>query len=326
MLFDLTKNIELEPDWQKRYLIARWILGLVFLGGVIYLGLAILFPSQSFIYPISGPTGTQNALENVAQSGAAQTFDAFSPENFSTAQIRISLSKNLPSGQNPEITIRKTYKAFSYPTATEPVSTPAANPENGGFSNGTLLSFGDSIFAVVDGKAMPFDNPITFLSLGYQWKDVIPATEAEIGLYQRDKLFSIDRPHPNGTVFLTLDSHKYFLVQNGQKMEITDAGILKTYLHSSPIAVDEKSLNFKLSCGLQKDIWPLHSYSCSIPISDLAQFLGNNYQFSIQNIGSNNIQHISLSFSRNPDWSNARNTLSDIKHKFLLNYGYEAPK
>lgn len=322
MRFDLTKNIKLEPVWQTRYIIARWILLVVFLMWIIYLGLKIIFPSQEFFYPTNGPAGKQNALENMARSGIVQNFDAFSPENFSTAKIQVVMAKNLTPGQTPDVTIRKTFKAFSYPIATNSTDLPSVNPENGIFANGTLLSFDNSIFAIIDGKAMPFDNPITFLSLGYQWNDVIPATESEIGLYQRDKLFTIDRPHPNGTVFLTRDSHKYFLIQNGQKLEITNQEISK----SNPIIADEKSLDFKLSCKLKKNIWPLNSYECTIPISDLTQFLGNDYQFTIEDIDVKNIKQISLVFSRDMEWLNARNTLADIKHKFLMNYGYEAPK
>ena len=69
-----------------------------------------------------------------------------------------------------------------------------------GFADGSLISYGVSVFIVSSGKILPVNNTITFSSMGYDWNDVIPASGDEISLYEKDKLFTISSPHPNGTV------------------------------------------------------------------------------------------------------------------------------
>jgi len=324
-MFNLTKNVIIEKKWQARYRVLRVVLYFLFLVGGIYFAYRILLPSQKFILSFGTPNDKNNTLHYDGTENKQALFSAYSDENFSNIHLQVISDKNSPSLQGGEISIRKTYKAFAYPLAAQPASLPAVSLENSSLANGTLLSFNNSVFAVVDGKVMPFDNPFTFLSLGYSWDDVAPATEDEIGLYQRDKLFTIDRPHPNGTIFHARDTGKYYLVNNGQKQEILKDDILKANLKNHPIAVDEKSLDFDLNCELKKNLWPFNSYSCSIPVENLAQFLGNDYQVSIDGVDVKNINQVDLTFSRNANWSNMRDTLSDIKHKALVNYGFATP-
>lgn len=194
--------------------------------------------------------------------------------------------------------------------------------ESIGFADNTLLSFDIGVFVVVSGKVMPFNNPITFLSFGYEWEDIVPASEEEIGLYQRDKLFSVDRPHPDGTVFFAEDSGKYYLINGGQKYEIKGAEILGKYLKKSPIIAQERSLEFQNYCQLKPIWWPLRSYGCSTAVKNLEGFSGNDYQFETEKSGDISMTAAGVKFYRNLNWKNMRDTLSDIKHKFLVNYGY----
>lgn len=192
-----------------------------------------------------------------------------------------------------------------------------------GFADGTLLSFDIGVFVVVSGKVMPFNNPATFLSFGYRWEDILPANEEEIGLYQRDKLFSMDRPHPDGTVFFAEDTGKYYLISGGQKYEIKGAEILKKYLKKSPIEVQEKSLDFQNYCQLKKILWPLNSYRCAASIKNSKEIPGNNYQVETQKSAEISFAQIKVNFFRSVNWENMRDILSEIKRKFLTNYGYE---
>lgn len=196
------------------------------------------------------------------------------------------------------------------------------NEEVIGFADGSLLSFDNGVFVIVSGKVVPFNNPITFLSFGYKWEDVLPVNEEEIGLYERDKIFSFDRPHPDGTVFFAIDSGKYYLVSGGQRYEIKGANILKSYLKKSPIEVQEKSLDFQNYCQLKKIWWPLRSYQCAASVKSLEEIPGNNYQFEMQKSPEISLAQTKVEFFRNLNWGNMRDVLSEIKHKFLVNYGY----
>lgn len=320
-MFDLTKEVILEGKWKKRYVFARLFLFLVFIAIAAYFAHAILFPSQNFTLDLSAPESKGNNFYYEGHQQGSDFYSAYSRENFSAVKLQFILKKESAPLQPVTVSIRKTYQAFIYPTAANPAAMPSAASESNAFANGTLLSFANAVFIVVDGKVMPFNNPLTFLSFGYQWNDVIPATEAEAGLYQRDKLFTVDQPHPDGTVFLTRDSHKYFLVQNKQKLEISNPDVLKPYLKNSPIAVDEKSLDFDFSCQLKKDLWPLNSFSCALPTEALAQFLGNDYQFKVTSMDTAGVSRISANFTRSVNLDNMRNTLSDLKQRILLRYG-----
>lgn len=323
MKFDLTKNVRLEPVWQKRYAFARWLLWLIFLLVIVYLGLIIFLPSENFSLQFPGKNAKAGKINNITVSNNPLLIESFSKENFSTAKISLVSAAPGANLAGQAIAVRKTYKAFAYPTADQPVSSPyQPSSETPGFADGTLLSFDISVFAVVQGKIMPFNNPDTFLSFGYDWSSVIPATEEEIGLYSRDKLFTIDRPHPDGTVFKTIENGKYYLVKDGQKWPIEDPEILKSYLRGQPILASEKSLEFQNSCKLKKDIWPLNSFSCEISIENLRESIGNDYQFFIDSPANNTLDKVSILFSRSFTWPNMRDTLSDIKRRFLINFGY----
>ena len=200
----------------------------------------------------------------------------------------------------------------NYPISEEPV----------GFANGTLLSFDIAAFIVVDGKIMPFNNPITFLSFGYQWDDIIPATGDEIGLYQRDKLFTVNMAHPDGTVFLARDTGKYYLIANGQKQEIKGTDIVNAYRKRHPILTDEKSLEFQSVSILRKNFLSPNQYRSTLSVTNLEQFLGNEYQFKISGIGEGAVSQADLVFQRNINIRNIRTICLELKNKILMNYGY----
>ena len=196
---------------------------------------------------------------------------------------------------------------------------------NIGFADGTLLSFDIGVFLVANGQIMPFNNPITFLALGYNFKDVIPASEAEIGLYQHAKIFAINLPHPAGTIFFAQDSGKYYLIGDRQKQEIKGADILHAYLKRGPIVITEKSLEFnsQVSCQLGKVFLAAGTYGCSVPVAQISQSPGNDYEFAFKSPAPVTVTTAGITFSRALNWSNARNVLSIIKQKFLNNYGYQ---
>lgn len=199
----------------------------------------------------------------------------------------------------------------------------AISEESLGFADGTLLSFDTGVFVVVSGKVVPFNNPITFLSFGYKWEDILSANEEEIGLYERDKIFTLKRPHPDGTVFFAADTGKYYLISGGRKYEIKGEHILKSYFKKNRIEVRGKNLDFQNSCALKKDWWPLNSYRCAASIKNSKQVFGNNYQIEMQKSPEISRAQIRANFFRSSiSWENMRDILAEIKRKFLTNYGY----
>lgn len=324
-MFDLTKEIKLESLWQKRYQKLRILLYFLFVGLSVFFIFKIILPSQYFSLDLKLPINKNNSLVFDGVENQTSFFSAYSKEDFSSVNFQIILKKTAPALRSDNLLLRKTFKALTYPTTIASPDTLEDSIVAINSANGTLFSFDNTVFLVTNNKAMPFDNQFTFTSLGYQWNDVRPASEGEIGLYQRDKLFTINQPHPEGTIFKTRDSNKYFLIRQKSKIDVTDLELWKSAQTRNPILVDEESLNFKSGCKLAKNIWPLHSYDCSIAIDDLSKFLGNAYQFALADVDAKDIQRVNIVFSRHFNWNNARDTLSDIKHKILVNYGLANP-
>jgi hypothetical protein len=432
MKFDLTKNITLDPLWQKRYILLRLILLGIFLLAGTYFFYRILFPIQEYSLNFSDLNGKENTLSADTTQKEKITFNAYSPEKFSDTRIRVSSEKGSPDASGNIIMIRKTYQAFAYPLASSPASFPegsleknsgqyyivsgeklrrfqslaiiaalgyqkdafedataeelrfnekgsditdaksfpdgalflidgtyyqmknqtlsafisdnayssryeknqalekgkeflknyALNEDVIGFADGTLLSFDIGVFIVLSNKVMPVDNSETFLSLGYKWEDILAVDEEEIGIYKKDKLFTISFPHPDGTVFFAEDSGKYYLINGGQKYEIRGAEILGKYLKKNPIIVQEKSLDFQNYCQLKKIWWPLRSCRCAASLKNLDGMRGNNYQFEMQKDPELELADAEVKLYRNLNWENMRDILSEIKRRVLVNYGY----
>ena len=86
-----------------------------------------------------------------------------------------------------------------------------------GFSDGTLISYGDGVYIVSSSNVFPIDNPVTFEALGYNWESVIPASADEFSLYQKGKLVNIKAAHPNGTVFSDPENGEYYIIERQSK-------------------------------------------------------------------------------------------------------------
>ncbi|MFA6159619.1 MAG: hypothetical protein WC678_00825 [Parcubacteria group bacterium] len=432
-MFNPTKNIVLEPVWQKIYFVGRVAILIFFLLVVLYFLKNTLFPSEKFALDFNNQKIEESLLGYEDVSSLEKIFSAYSKDNFSFANFKITAKKNQPNLTDKEVLLRKTYSAFAYPLsdqlATFPDRTLLQNnndfflvsngkirkfssfktlealgysqdnfqkitdeeigymekgeeitdtqnyPDNSlflidgtyyellvgalrpfvsekaflshceknqalvkdddflkkysinqdnliGFANGTLLSFDIGVFLVEEGKVVPFNNPETFLALGYNWDDIISANEEEIGLYQRDKVFSISRPHPSGTVFQDQDSGKYYLISGKDKKEIRGENIQRIYLKRKPVLVNEKSLSFDISCKLEKKLWPFNSYGCQMPTATLEKITGKDYQFKLNSNSTFEISQVNIIFSREINWLNMRDIFSDIKQRLLGSYGY----
>jgi len=191
-----------------------------------------------------------------------------------------------------------------------------------GFADGTLLSFDTSAYIISQGELRPFNNPVTFLSFGFAWKDLVSATEDEIGFYQRGKIFEIQDPHPDGTIFFARDNGKYYLTENGMKKEIRGENILKSYRKRDPIPVDEQNLNVTGICTTKKNfLGNGQQYDCRTDLQSLEKLIGNNYQFEMQTDPEISIRQMDIVFSQKINWSGARDTLSEIKNRIFFRYG-----
>lgn len=192
-----------------------------------------------------------------------------------------------------------------------------------GFADGTLLSYGQSAYVVNKGEILPIAFEYDFRSMGYDWKDVIAANAEEIGVYKKGTLFTLNSPHPDGTIFSDPETKKYFYLQGGQKRELRGSNIQKSYLRRTPILAQATAMEIKKDCQLEKKFSFSKKYSCEIPIKDMQSFFGNDYQFELAAGDEIQIKEIKITFEQNTTWSNLRLAAADIKSKILLHYGIQ---
>jgi hypothetical protein len=328
-MLDLTKNIQLSPTWQKRYSILRFFVYLLFLASASYFSYKVLFPSLPFYFFFETPNATKNTiieprlpgnatLKKGAVAGGNLVFDttlsSFKGE-FSQVKVNFTLEKNSPEIDSGTITLRKSYRAFFYPEG-DPITAPLEDLSK--FPSGSLLSNGISAYITENNNIFPINNTITFESMGFDWADVIPASSDEIGAYVKGKLFTIASPHPDGTIFVTQDKSRYYLIEGGKKRELVGQAVINSYLKRNPILVDEKSLETQSQCDL-KATWSIFnkSYSCVVPLDNLRAMAGNDYQYEI-NFGDDiEVKEADATFGKTLNWNNLISSLSNIKNRIL---------
>lgn len=199
-----------------------------------------------------------------------------------------------------------------------------------GFRPGTLLSFADGVFAVYgETDIRPIGSAEIFQAIGYNFDDVIKASEEEIGMYKRGKIIIPGTLHAPGTLFqiietlptgrqagayFTLDSENY-------RRPITDPTLLQFFLkRTHAIPVSEKSRMLSSNCVLTPGIIFSREYTCDFSLLDMRDLPGSDYQFTLMPGSKIDMESIDIILKRSPEKGNFRSTLSQIKARLLERY------
>ncbi|MDO8529364.1 MAG: hypothetical protein Q7S18_01720 [bacterium] len=318
-------EIQLNAVWQKRYKTARFFLYVIFTLTLFYVAYLILFPSAGFNFFFKTPDSSKNTVvEPRTASGALirngatdrsgkMIFDANPLGDYSEAEVSFILENKSADIQNGIVSVRKSYRSFFYPEGKE-----AETLDN--LKAPLLLSSNDSVFLESDGKVWPIADVPTFEAMGFNWNNVTPASSEEIGTYEKQKLFTLKTPHPNGIVFFDKETGKYYLVENGEKREIKNAEAINSYLKINPIIADSKGLEAKSQCELRKSFGFYKTYKCTIPTENIKKNPGNDYQFEVNLDPSVKIQTIDVTFKKPATLKNAKSSLSIMKSRIKANY------
>lgn len=192
------------------------------------------------------------------------------------------------------------------------------------YADGSLITNGISAFIVSSGYIHPIDNAETFLEKGFQWEDVLDASMDEISLYEKTGLFDLRDPHPNGTIFKTIEDGAYYIVENNRKRLLPGETIARSWLKKHPIEVSRKSMEIEVECQLEKGSFLARNfYSCEAPLEKLMDLRGSDYEFNLVSKNDVGINLISLDYVKNIDARNLKISLIDILNKIKLNYGLQ---
>ncbi len=315
-MFNSNRETKLNPKWEKRYKILKTFVYAFFLAGIFWLAVSILFPSRHFEFSILHPNSSRNTIVGFQNYGEKIIFNAVAVGNFSKAKVSFSLKKNSAPLKNKKVSVRKSYQAFFYPSGKD-ISDPSD------YYMHSLISSGGSVFIVGENKKIPINNPITFESSGFKWENVKPAGEIDLSQYEKTALFSIDSPHPDGTVFITKESGEYFYIKGGEKHELKGSVLDNSLLKKEAILVEEKSLEVKKEGLLKKSYLPVHRYSSVIDLGELDDLIGKDYQFKVEIDRGVEIKKVNVVLQKSINMKNLKDSLSEIKHKLFFRYGFQ---
>lgn len=191
------------------------------------------------------------------------------------------------------------------------------------YPSGSLLAWGDGVFLMDGESPRPILGIDIFLSLGFSWDDVRPASDEEISLVQKGKFVDFSVPHPDGTVFFDTEERRYFLIEEGKKREIKGEALLQSWLgNRHPILVSSKSLTTASSCILEEGFSPFSSYAleCSLLLEALVSLPGDTYEFSIDLPIETDIRRMDVTFESSLKRETFLRTLSKLKNRVISRY------
>lgn len=192
-----------------------------------------------------------------------------------------------------------------------------------GFRVGSLLGNATGVFVVVsDTEVRPVGSADIFLALGYNFDDVIPVSEEELGVYKRGRIFLLGAAHPDGTVLLDQDTDEYFLIDQGTKRPLLP-GAYRNFLTNGhhPILVSKKSSEQSVSCDLVPNAFGT-KLSCTTPITALTPGFGNDFRLELESPAADiDINTLTLSFETAKNKQNMLTLLSQIKQRLLARFG-----
>lgn len=189
-----------------------------------------------------------------------------------------------------------------------------------GYADGTLASFDGSVLILSGGKSYPIINAETFVSMGYDWNEVIPLDSEEISIYDKQKQFNRNQPHPDGTLFFDRKTEKNYLISDNHKLPMESNAVARTYQKQRSIVADSEESQQVFSCQLgEKELFS-NVFSCSIPLDEIGNFWGNDYQIETAFPEDIRLAGIDVTFYTSFTWENFMLSLSTIKNRILMNY------
>jgi len=190
-----------------------------------------------------------------------------------------------------------------------------------GFASGSLLSYGTSAFIVNNDLILPIGDALIFEAKGFKWDDLIKIGGDELSFYEKGKIFELDSPHPERTVFLTEESNQYYLIFGAEKHLLPTKEIAIAWMKNTPVLVSENSLEKISQCQLKKR-WGFRDkvYTCILDIADLNSLLGTDYQFSIKSKEAVDFSLVQVTLERNKNKANFKIFLADLIGKIKRHY------
>ncbi len=192
-----------------------------------------------------------------------------------------------------------------------------------GFSDGSLISYGDSAFVVSQDNMFPINNPVTFEAMGYVWEDIIPVNGDEFSLYKKEKLLNISSAHPYGTIFYAPDGPEgsaWYITRHNRKRKFASSAIANSWLKKSPIVSSIKSLDVINQCKIEARDNFTGWYACEVHIQSMQSLTGKDYEFEVKFNNKAKMDSVDIEFKKEINWSNMKSSLKTLFNRIIINY------
>ncbi len=213
-MINLTKEIKLKHDLQKKYVAALVVLYVTFLAGMFFVAYRILFPSAPLFFSFSNANALKNNLlfprtsgwdtpeKGIIKAGEKFIFNAAPSGFFSKAKISFAPESSADI-KGTRVDARKSYMAFFLPDG---------NPV--GFKDGTLLTSKEKYYIVSNGVLREFENQSLMQEMGYSKNAFTQVKEDDLGYNAHGEMISDPQKYPDNTAFFVDDI--YYQLKNGE--------------------------------------------------------------------------------------------------------------
>jgi hypothetical protein len=239
MLFDLTPEIILDKENQKKYFYARITFYLVVLILTFILIMIIIFPTKYFDFSFINPNSSANTIKNTRnidgtfpnngniEADKKLYFNASSVGKYSKAQLTFTLNKKSASLDEGSINMEKSFKAFLYPEEA-PI----------GFKDGTLLKNYGKYYIVSNEELREFKDASLLSSLGFSESAFRDVSADNFKYNSFGNIITGTDNYPDASLF-KINSDYYVLSAGKLKKFISEKAYLSQYLAEQAIAKDE---------------------------------------------------------------------------------------
>ncbi len=189
-----------------------------------------------------------------------------------------------------------------------------------GFADGSLIAYGESAFVVSGNKSFPIDSIETFEAMGYKWEDLITVGGDEIAFYVKDELLDLSGAHPEGTIFSTSGQNEKYIIKDKSKHLLPSEKIAISWSKINPIAVSPESLAVSSSCNFGNKWLFSKTYSCQVPIENLQNLLGKDYEFNMIFTEDIKADSAEIQFKKSYTISNLKRFAANVIKNLRNNY------
>ena len=278
----------------RLYKILRIFIFAVPAASIVTAAYLILFPIENFGYFSANPELSKFAIEKDDAKNKI-SFGVFPTLNHRYIELnaRFRKTENQCLENPPKIILEKTYQAFLLPDG-NPIRTKDElkdllfRDNKTSYPNGSLLHLKptDEVYLLTNGKKTLFPGQEIFRAFGYSFDNLADVEKSALDQFPDayNRVFLWTHPHPDGAIFQTYPSRKFYLIADGKKCEIENPEDLRDlWPKYFTIAVSDPDPKNSLSClPLSEKARRGVGIFCLFDRQQLATALGGYYSFTLK--------------------------------------------